>query len=579
MIGYLHKYGYYLAFLFLGIVLFIPFLGNIHLFDWDEINFAESSREMLVTGNFMQVQVNFEPFQEKPPLFFWTQSLSMKIFGFNEFAARLPNALIGIMSMLILFNIGKKIRDVKLGIIWVLIYIGSFLPFLYFRSGIIDPLFNLFIFLGIFRLLILIGSIDPKHRNKNALFAGLFIGLAIITKGPVGLLLLLLTFLVYWIFEKFRKLISIKEILIFSAATFLVTSCWFGYETYKNGPWFLFEFIAYQIELFSQPVAGHEQPFFYHFLVILLGCFPMSIIALPRFFKSNNEEYNNIEKWMKILFWVVLILFTIVSTKIVHYSSMCYLPLSFLAALELYEWSTSGKIKKWVLGTLAIMGMIFSFCLIIVPLIIVNKEVWLIPYLDDLFALASLEINVEWSGYEYLIGVFYAIIVLLFIGFLYRRKIIIALFILLVGLGSSMILLSKYVVPKIEMYSQGPAIEFYESIKDENKYVITVSYKSYAHYFYAQIQQLNSSDSLYHAKERLYDEILENNSVDRLDSKQRKQFEHKILDWMMNGEIDKRVYFVSRIDRQHQLEGHANINKLYNKGGFVFYSRTPHKKE
>jgi len=258
---------------------------------------------------------------------------------------------------------------------------------------------------------------------------------------------------------------------------------------------------------------------------------------------------------------------------------MCYLPLSFLAALELYEWSTSGTLKKWVLGTLAIMGMIFSFCLITVPLIVVNKEVWLIPYIDDLFALASLEVNVEWSGYEYLIGVFFAIIVLLFIGFLYRRKIIVALFILLIGLGSTMILLSNYVVPKIEMYSQGPAIEFYESIKDENKYVITVGYKSYAHYFYAHAQQLSSSDSLYHVKERLYDEILENNSVDRLDSKQRKQFDHKILDWMMNGEIDKTVYFVSRIDRQHQLEGHANINKLYNKGGFVFYSRTPKKKE
>ena len=126
MIGYLHKYGYYLAFLFLGIVLFIPFLGNFHLFDWDEINFAESSREMLVSGNFMQVQVNFEPFQEKPPLFFWLQSLSMKIFGVNEFGARFPNALIGILSMLILFGLGKKIRDVKLGLIWVLIYIGSF---------------------------------------------------------------------------------------------------------------------------------------------------------------------------------------------------------------------------------------------------------------------------------------------------------------------------------------------------------------------------------------------------------------------------------------------------------------------
>ena len=45
-----------------GALFFIPFLGAVHLFDWDEINFAESAREMLVSGNFHQVQINFQPF-------------------------------------------------------------------------------------------------------------------------------------------------------------------------------------------------------------------------------------------------------------------------------------------------------------------------------------------------------------------------------------------------------------------------------------------------------------------------------------------------------------------------------------
>jgi len=577
MIIFLHKYGYYLGFLILGILLFIPLIGNFHLFDWDEINFAESSREMLASGNFMQVQVNFEPFQEKPPLFFWIQSFSMKVFGINDFAARLPNALIGIISMLVLFNIGKKIRDNRFGLIWVLIYTGSFLPFLYYRSGIIDPLFNLFIFLGIYQLLTLVGTLDKKQRYKYALFTGIFIGMAIITKGPVGFLLLLLTFIVYWVMDRFRRIISFREILIFFTASFLITCFWFGYETFKNGPWFLLEFIKYQIELFSQPVAGHEQPFFYHFVVILIGCFPMSIIALPRFLKSNIDDQFNIEKWMKILFWVVLILFTIVSTKIVHYSSMCYLPLSFLAAIELYEWKNTETMKKWIVGAVLIIGLLFSFCLVALPLLAINKESWLIPYIDDPFTLASIGLNVGWNGYEYLIGVVYAVVILFFIGCLYKRKIQLALMILVIGLGSSMILFSKYVVPKIEMYSQGPAIEFYESVQDENKYVVTVGFKSYAHYFYAQTKQLNSSDSLYHYKERVLNELLENNSVNRLDSKQKKQFDHKILEWMKNGNIDKTIYFVSRINWKHPLDDHRNIDKLYNKGGFVFYSRTPKK--
>jgi hypothetical protein len=60
---------------------FIPFIGSSHLFDWDEINFAESAREMILTGNYATVQINYMPFWEKPPLFFWMQVLAMKAFN------------------------------------------------------------------------------------------------------------------------------------------------------------------------------------------------------------------------------------------------------------------------------------------------------------------------------------------------------------------------------------------------------------------------------------------------------------------------------------------------------------------
>ena len=56
-----------------GLILFIPFLGRAHLFDWDEINFAESAREMIATGDYLTVRINYLPFWEKPPLFIWMQ--------------------------------------------------------------------------------------------------------------------------------------------------------------------------------------------------------------------------------------------------------------------------------------------------------------------------------------------------------------------------------------------------------------------------------------------------------------------------------------------------------------------------
>src|SRR5437773_6353975 len=87
----------------LGVLFFIPFLGRVHLFDWDEVNFAECSREMLKMHDYSRVYINFKPFWEKPPMFFWMQSTSMQIFGVNEFAARFPNAICGIITLIVIF--------------------------------------------------------------------------------------------------------------------------------------------------------------------------------------------------------------------------------------------------------------------------------------------------------------------------------------------------------------------------------------------------------------------------------------------------------------------------------------------
>ena len=113
----------------IGAGLFIPFLGHVHLFDWDEINFAESAREMLVSGNFHQVQINFQPFFEKPPLFMWMQALCMHFLGTDEFSARFPNAIFGILTMLLTYNIGKHYFSVTFGVFWALLMACSFLPF------------------------------------------------------------------------------------------------------------------------------------------------------------------------------------------------------------------------------------------------------------------------------------------------------------------------------------------------------------------------------------------------------------------------------------------------------------------
>jgi len=251
---------YSLLFLLGLSVFFFIGLGNTHLFDWDEINFAESAREMIESGDYLRVQINYSPFWEKPPFFFWLQVVAMKLFGINEFAARFPNAIFGFIYLISFYFIGRKHFTAKLGLIWAFLFFGSFLPHLYFKSGIIDPVFNYFIFMSIYFMMRVIQN-QEDNLWKLAFLSGALSGLSVITKGPVGFLLLGLTLLVYLILKKFKSFPSLKNILFFFIGLILIIGGWLCIEISQNGIAVIQQFIDYQTELFNQPVAGHSQPF------------------------------------------------------------------------------------------------------------------------------------------------------------------------------------------------------------------------------------------------------------------------------------------------------------------------------
>ncbi|MEO7960176.1 MAG: glycosyltransferase family 39 protein [Ginsengibacter sp.] len=523
---------------------FIPFLGRVHLFDWDEINFAESAREMIVTGNYRQVQINFQPFWEKPPLFFWLQAACMKVFGVNEFAARFPNALFGIITLATFFFIGKKYKSPRFGFIWALSYLGTFLPHLYFKSAIIDPVFNYFIFMGMFFMFLDVAHVSKKNKILYAALAGTFIGLATLTKGPVGLLVFLISFFAWFIFKRFKMFPGIKKIGIFILCFTAVCFLWFGPEILNNGFWFLKEFLQYQAELFLTPVASHGEPFYYHFVVVFIGCFPISILALPVFFGKNIYGKPDFIFLMKILFWTVMILFSITTTKIVHYSSLTYMPLAFLATCYLEKIVTDKKsLKTYLIVLLMIMAFIFSFLLAALPYVAANPEL-LLPYLHDRYAAASLNVSVYWSGYESSIGIIYFLLVLVSLMLFYKRKNMQGILTLFYSTAICLFFYLLVVVPKIEKYSQGPAIEFYKSLSGKDVYVWPVGFKSYAQYFYAA----KPAKPIYGAADEKF---------------------------LMQGNITRPAFFVVKITNEKIDSLCASCKLIKQEGGFKFYRRNP----
>ena len=544
-------------------LLFIPFVGGVHLFDWDEINFAECAREMIVSHDYLNVQINFMPFWEKPPLFIWMQVLSMKAFGINEFAARFPNAVIGITSLLLLFNIGKKLFDSNFGMWWVIVYAGSILPHFYFRSGIIDPLFNLLIFTAIwfFVKLHMAGEVIPaKHRFLFAALWGVFTGLAILTKGPTALLIIGLVVAIAYLPDLFRLLkiksgflkslpdftLRFRDIIIFLLFTILVGGSWFLVQVLTGNAAMVMKFILYQVRLFTIPDAGHGGPWFYHFMVLLVGVFPASLFALMRFkrVKDQPAAQKQFHGLMLILFWVVLILFSIVKTKIVHYSSLCYFPLTFLAALAIRD-LLNGILpwRKWFSALLLVFASVFAIVVSVLPLVETYKDrIIRSGIIKDDFAVANLQAEVKWTGFEWIIGLLLILAVIYSVVLARRQAIRKALTVLFTGTIIFTALLIIVFPYRIEKYSQRAVIDFYKSKATEKCYVLNSGYFSYAPLFYTN---------------KMPDACV------------------KPM-WLLTGNIDRPFYLVLKEPHYNEWKHLTPAMKLlYKKNGFVFLARYP----
>lgn len=538
-------------------VFFLPFIGGVHLFDWDEINFAELSREIVVSGDWLQLQINFERFTEKPPFFFWLQAISMSIFGVGEFAARFPNAILGIIVLPFLYISGKFLVDRKFGYLWALTWFGSILPFLYFKSGIIDPFFNFFIFNGLFFLIHFLWKTNNINRvflSKPAFFyliiGGVSVGLAILTKGPVAYLIILLTVLVYAALHSFRFGLSLKNFIIYSATALFVFLLWFGIDAALHGPDFLIEFTIRQWELLTTNDAGHGGFPGYHFVVLLLGCFPASVFALRGLgrIKGIHTQIADFQKWMIILLVVILVLFSLVGTKIIHYSSMAYYPISFLAALSLWQMSEfPRKNPRWMLVLLLVIGLIITLVSALLPWVGLNLEDIKFLFEKDAFAMANLSAEVPWSGFDFIPAVLMGSILLIYT--LYHQKHpIFSSRVLFFGTAIWTFAGLIFFIAKIERISQRAAVEFFEEQEGKEVYVSTYGYKSYVPWFYARIEDYDNPEA-----------------TNR--------------EWLFHGEVDRDVFIATKITKVEALQKEIpDAELLYTKNGFYFFRRAAQDK-
>src|SRR4030066_710436 len=474
-------------------------IGSPGLFDVDEAVYAEASREMIETGDWITPQYNYTNRYDKPVFFYWLMASAFRAFGVTEFAARLWSAAFGVMLTLMCYYLLRLLGHPKWGVITAIIFATSLEVVVLAHASITDMTLAFFITSALFCFFLgYIGGHDekiplnpplskgeiryPSFSNEEVRLSPLEKGgrggfgwywafyfstaLAVLTKGPVGLVLpgaIIFIFLILRgdLIQTLKKMHIVSGVLIF----LVVALPWYIVETWING-WEYIDafFIKHNVTRFTGVVSGHRGSVYYFIPVILIAFFPWSAFLpqiLYRYFPRSRKRgavdpEESLTLFSIIWFLVIFIFFSISKTKLPGYIVPLSAPLAVMAGRLWYEYIyPDNEVHKE-------KGLKYSFVfLIILSLIIAAGAGILTPYLTNSEAvLKQFQEPVEWGYGLYYIAVVIALAMLLFLFALWRNRKGIAFGIMTGMVTVVSCIIFTFVIPVADKYLQSTLRDF-----------------------------------------------------------------------------------------------------------------------
>lgn len=262
--------------LVLSLLFSIPFLhalGSFPFMDPDEGRYAETPREMIESGDFITPHLDYAKFFLKPPLCYWLTAASLKALGENEFAARLPSALCGLLTVLLVYFAGRKTLGRREGLLAAMILGTSGGFFVCSRLVLIDMPLTLCMASSLCFFLLAAGTEGRERAGYVYLFYACM-ALAVLAKGLIGILLPVMIVFFYilftWRWRLCRELFRSGPLLVF----LLVCAPWFILVSAKNPEFPEFFFIREHFQRYFSQVHERHEPFWYLIPIFIGMMFP-----------------------------------------------------------------------------------------------------------------------------------------------------------------------------------------------------------------------------------------------------------------------------------------------------------------
>ena len=330
------------------------------LFDLDEGAFSAATMEMLQRGDFVTTYLNGELRFDKPILIYWLQALSVSFFGMNEFAFRLPSALMAtlwITSFFYFCRVRMQIHDAIIATVMLASTIGVVVIG---RAATADALLNALLCLALLDAYRVFENPDEsRHIIQRAYF---WIGLGLLAKGPIAALVPLATISLYALLD--QRWLAWKRIIFHPVGwliALVVAAPWYLLEYLDQGQAFVDGFIfKHNLSRFNSTFEGHGGHWYYYLAIMPVVMAPHLGILAASVSKFRTTKPTSLQKFGLCWFGFVFVFFSLSNTQLPHYI------LYGLSGLVLVVSPLAKKLMKtWILAP-TILLLIIYFCLPII---------------------------------------------------------------------------------------------------------------------------------------------------------------------------------------------------------------------
>ncbi len=309
------------TFIYLGLSFYFFFLGNsiLSITSPDEGRNLYAAVHMLYTEDFLTPIYNCHFRFEKPPLLYWISDALFLIFGIHTWLARALSGISATIMGIFTYKIAKDIYNVENPFFAPLILFTITHLYIESRAYVPEMLLTMFEIISIYYFL------------KDRISLGyIFMGLATLTKGPVGTAVVLIVIIsLKRNINYTKRLLSLKGMVFYT----LIGWSWYSYMVYKYGFYYIYKFfIRNNIDVYTGQKNIHLYPFYYYFIVLFIALIlwvPWFYTLLKKYLKDKSKTTTDMLIWSAI----VLLFFTLSKNKLHHYIISIYVPIAIFISM------------------------------------------------------------------------------------------------------------------------------------------------------------------------------------------------------------------------------------------------------